>query len=60
MSATQCKVSVAYNDDFLADVTGNCTTTVELTSGKPLVYEMTYDESTAKKNLRKAQRFFLQ
>ena len=54
----QCKVSVAYNDDFLADVTGNCTTTVELTSGKPLVYEMTYDESTAKKTYEKRNGFF--
>ncbi len=38
----QCKVSVAYNEDFLAMVTGNCTTTVELSNGSPLEYAMTY------------------
>ena len=39
-------------------VSNNCTTTVELTSGKPLVYEMTYDESTAKKTYEKRNGFF--
>lgn len=38
----QCKVSVDYNEDFLAMVTGDCTTTVELTAGSPLEYAMTY------------------
>lgn len=38
----QCKVSVGYNEDFLAMVTGECATTVELTAGSPLEYKMTY------------------
>ena len=54
----QCKVSIAYNDDFLADVTGDCTTTVELTRGKPLVYDLTYDATTAKKTYEKRNGFF--
>lgn len=38
----QCKVSVDYSEDFLAMVTGDCTTTVELTAKSPLDYVMTY------------------
>ena len=45
----QCKVTVAYSDDFLAAVTGPCTTKVELTAGSPLNFELkadkTYDQS---------------
>ena len=45
----QCKVTVSYSDDFLACVTGACSTTVELTAGNPLVYTLnadkTYDQS---------------
>lgn len=41
-SLLQCKVSVSYNDDFLASVTGEGSTTVELTAGYPLEYAMTY------------------
>lgn len=41
-SLLQCKVSVSYNDDFLATVTGEGSTTVELTAGSPLEYAMTY------------------
>ena len=48
----QCKVTVAYSDEFLATVTGECTTKVELTSGSPLDYKITqngtrytYDQS---------------
>ncbi len=41
-SLLQCKVSVSYNDDFLAMVTGEGATTVELTAGSPLEYKMTY------------------
>ena len=41
-SLLQCKVSVAYNEDFLATVTGEGSTTVELTTGSPLEYVMTY------------------
>lgn len=41
-SLLQCKVSVSYNDDFLAMVTGEGATTVELTTGSPLEYKMTY------------------
>ena len=52
----QCKVTVSYSDEFLAAVTGTDRvvgkTTVEVTSGAPLEYEMTrngddvtYDQS---------------
>ena len=40
----QCKVTVGYGDNFLADVTGDCTTTVELTDGDALDYKMTYND----------------
>lgn len=40
----QCKVTVGYGDNFLADVTGDCTTTVELTDGDPLRYELKYND----------------
>jgi len=38
----QCKVTVAYSDDFLAMVTGAGTASVEVTSGYPLEYAMNY------------------
>lgn len=38
----QCKVTVSYSDDFLAAVTGNGSTTVTVTEGYPLVYDLTY------------------
>ena len=41
----QCKVTVDYSDDFLATVTGECTTTVELTAGYPLDYHVNADKS---------------
>ncbi len=45
----QCKVTVDYSDEFLATVTGNCTTTVEVTAGYPLEYALgadgKYDQS---------------
>jgi hypothetical protein len=45
----QCKVTVAYNDDFLAAVTGAGKTTVTVTTGSPLEYALnadtTYDQS---------------
>ncbi len=39
----QVAVTVSYTDEFLSDVTGNCTTSVELTRGYPLDYELTYN-----------------
>lgn len=39
---TQCKVTVGYNDEFKAMVTGNGSTTVTVTAGYPLVYALTY------------------
>lgn len=39
----QCKVTVDYNDDFLATVTGACSTQVEIAAGSPLSYAVTYD-----------------
>lgn len=41
----QCKVTVDYSDDFLATVTGDCTTTVELTAGYPLDYALAADKT---------------
>lgn len=45
----QCKVTVAYNDAFLAKVTGPGKTTVTVTAGNPLDYALnankTYDQS---------------
>lgn len=45
----QCKVTVAYSDDFLAAITGAGSTSVEVTAGHPLDYVLnangTYDQS---------------
>ena len=45
----QCKVTVAYSDDFLAAITDAGSTSVEVTSGHPLDYVLnangTYDQS---------------
>ena len=45
----QCKVTVAYSDDFLKMVTGDCSTTVALDPDMPLEYALnadkTYDQS---------------
>ena len=45
----QCKVTVSYSDEFLAMVTGPCSTKVEVTAGTPLTYALnadkTYDQS---------------
>lgn len=41
----QCKVTVDYSDEFLATVTGECSTTVELTAGYPLEYHVNADKS---------------
>lgn len=45
----QCKVTVSYSDEFLAAVTGDGYTSVEVTAGKPLKYALnangTYDQS---------------
>ena len=41
----QCKVTVAYSDDFLAMVTGSGSTSVELTAGYPLVYSLNADKT---------------
>lgn len=40
----QAVVSVGYNDEFLKSVTGDGTATVELMSGFPLEYNLTYSE----------------
>lgn len=39
----QTKVTVAYSDEFLAMVTGDGKTTVEVTTGSPLEYELSYN-----------------
>ena len=41
----QCKVTVSYSDDFLATVTGDCVTSVELTAGYPLNYALGADKN---------------
>lgn len=43
----QCAVSINYNDEFLAMVTGNGNTSVEVTSGSPLNYALNYNEGSA-------------
>ena len=40
----QCKVTVDYSDEFLATVTGDCATSVELTAGYPLNYALGADK----------------
>ncbi|MDD7551592.1 MAG: DUF4493 domain-containing protein [Candidatus Cryptobacteroides sp.] len=42
----QCAVTVGYNDDFLAMVTGDGAATVEVTAGAPLSYALTYNNGT--------------
>ena len=44
----QCKVTVAYSDEFMANVTGNCTTSVELTAGYPLDYKIVKEGSNCR------------
>ena len=44
----QCAVSVEYNDDFLAMVTGDGNTSVEVTAGSPLDYALTYNSGAPK------------
>lgn len=40
----QCKVTVDYSDEFLATVTGDCVTEVELTAGYPLAFNLGADK----------------
>lgn len=49
----QCKVTVAYSDEFLASVTGNGSTKVTVTSGYPLEYTL-----NANKTYEQAAGFF--
>ena len=44
----QCAVSVEYNDDFLAMVTGDGKTSVEVMSGYPLDYALSYNSGAPK------------
>ena len=53
----QCKVTVAYNQDFLDMVTGNCSTSVELTAGSPLEYAMTHSAENGPQYEKKAGYF---
>jgi len=39
----QCAVTVNYNDEFLTMVTGDGSTSVEVTSGNPLEYRLSYN-----------------
>lgn len=43
----QCKVTVSYSDDFLSYVTGSGATTVKVSDGAPLDYELTFNGSSA-------------
>lgn len=42
----QSAVTVGYNDDFLDTVTGDGSTSVEVTSGSPLIYDLTYNSGS--------------
>ncbi|MGM9737313.1 MAG: DUF4493 domain-containing protein [Candidatus Cryptobacteroides sp.] len=44
----QCAVSVEYNDDFIAMVTGDGNTSVEVMSGYPLDYALSYNSGAPK------------
>lgn len=46
----QCKVTVAYSDEFLEKVTGACNTSVTLKAGYPLEYSMTADGNYDKRS----------
>lgn len=48
----QCKVSVSYSDEFLASVTGAGTTSVEVTAGQPLVYELSLNNNQVSYEMR--------
>lgn len=56
----QCKVSVAYNDDFVKMIASNCTTTVSITDsssqGGELEYPVTY--TNGKVSYKKENGFF--
>ena len=39
----QTKATVSYSDDFLAMVTGDCTASVSVTDGSPLIYKLSYN-----------------
>ncbi len=52
----QCKVSVAYNDDFIDMIAGNCTTIV--TIGGELEFPVTFDNLTGKVSYKKENGFF--
>ncbi len=52
----QCKVTVAYDDAFLSHVTGNGTAQVEVTTGYPLTYDLTY--GTPKSSYDQAAGYF--
>lgn len=52
----QCKVSVAYNDDFIDMVAGNCSTIV--TIGGELEFPVTFDNVTGKVSYKKENGFF--
>ena len=44
----QCAVSVEYNDDFLSMVTGDGNASVEVTTGSPLDYALSYNSGAPK------------
>ena len=48
----QAVVTVGYNEAFLKSVTGDGTATVELMSGYPLEYKLTYSDKTANADQR--------
>lgn len=54
----QCKVSVAYNDDFIKMIAGNCSTTISVNNKSELVYPVTLDSATGKVSYKKENGFF--
>ena len=49
----QAVVTVGYNDEFLKALTGDCNTSVELTSGYPLNYALSYSDGNISYENRK-------
>lgn len=54
----QAKVTVSYNDDFINSVTGNGLTTVEVTSGYPLEYPLTFNQEDGAVSYEQAAGYF--
>lgn len=54
----QCKVTIGYNDEFLASVTGDGVASVTVTAGYPLTYEMKYNGESSKPTYEQSAGYF--